>query len=131
MTVYRDPIFPMTPPPFLFAHQVTVTRSSQVTLDTTENGWPIFPSDTPVVSSSGYVAHPQPRLTANDGEVIDVVILVPNGTTIDHRDVVDVPDGQNLPAQLVGRFHINEVRPNASHTRVLATRVTDPAGAEA
>jgi hypothetical protein len=131
MTVYRDPLFPMTPPPFLFAHQVSIVRSSQVTLDTTESGWPVFPSNTPVVATSAYVAHPQERTLSPDGEVVDAVILVPNGTLVDHQDVIDVPGGQHLPPQLVGRFRINQVRPNASHTRVLASRVTDPAGAEA
>lgn len=128
--LYRDPLFPIQPPEFLFAYTLTIVRASLLADDTDDEGWPILASAT-TTQVRGYVSPPDPRTLVPQGEAVDAVALVPNGTVVDHRDLLDVPGGQNIPLQLVGRFHINQVRPNPSHVRCLLTRIADPAGAEA
>lgn len=130
MPDYFNPLFPIAPPTWLFCFSVTIVRTSQIEPDTDENGWPIL-TDAATVPVTAYISPPEPRTLAPEGEAVDAVALVPNGTVVDHRDLLDVPDGQQLPAQLVGRFRINQCRPNPSHTRLLLTRITDPVGAEA
>lgn len=131
MTVpYRDPLFPIPSPEFLFRHTVTVSRDSQVAVDTDDAGWPITGS-AEQVTTRAYVAPPDPRTLTPAGQAVDVVVLVPNGTAVEHRDTIIVDPGQQLAAQHAGRYRITAVRPNPSHCRILCTRVTDPEGAEA
>jgi hypothetical protein len=130
MPNYFNPLFPIAPPTWLFCYNAVIVRTSQLASDTDENGWPILTGAT-TAAVKAYLDQPEPRTLGPEGEAIDVIALVPNGTVVDHRDLLDVPDGQSLPSVMPGRFHINQVRPNPSHTRLLCTRVTDPAGAEA
>lgn len=130
MTGYRDPLFPLPDPSFLLVHRVRIVRVSQLAVDTDDAGWPVR-TGAERVEARGYVAAPDPRTLTPTGQAVDVVVLIHNDTAVDHRDMVEVPAGQALPTMLVGEFRINEVRPNAHHTRLLCTRVLDPAGAEA
>ncbi len=130
MTGYFNPIFPFAPPFWLFCYTATIVRTSQLPSDTDDAGWPVL-TGAAQVTVKAYLDQPEPRTLGPQGEAIDMVALVANGTTVDHRDLLDVPDGQSLPAVSPGRYRINQVRPNPSHTRLLCTRISDPAGAEA
>lgn len=129
MTGYRDPLFPLPAPAFLLVHTVEIVRTSQLAQDTDDAGWPLL-TGAVRVAARAYVASPDPRTLTPAGMAVDAVMLVDNATTVDHRDRVAVAAGQALPAVLVGEFRVNEVRPNPSHTRLLCTRILDPAGAE-
>lgn len=130
MVDYFNPIFPFAPPFWLFCYSAVIVRTSQLASDTDEFGWPLL-TGAATVPVKAYLDQPEPRTLGPQGEAIDMVALVANGTVVDHRDLLDVPDGQSLPSVTPGRYRINQVRPNPSHTRLLCTRVSDPAGAEA
>lgn len=119
-----DPLFPFPEPTFLFVHELTyhATTSSPVVDDT---GW--YDADAVVASSEQnvpcYVGNYDPSdVSAGDTKetTISAVALVSRDRACRPEDEVTVTKGLS---HLLGRYRIDQVRPNPSHTRLLLTRV--------
>lgn len=117
-----DPVFPFPEPSFLFVHTVNLAPAP-ITVD--DDGY-VQPSTDPGVPVIGYVTNADPSLTDTQGVLVNTVVLVPRATVVDHDQEIVVQSQAGLHPSLVGRYAIREVRPNASHIRLLAMRVADP-----
>jgi hypothetical protein len=122
---YADPVFPFPSPTFLWVYDLIVNHQTGASTTTDDNGkWTYIQEAS--VGFTGYVGAANPReveKAATRGVVIDAVALAPNGTVVDEGDNLTVPEDPAIPVVFWGRYDIIGVRPNASHTRVLLTRI--------
>jgi len=129
VTDYTDPVFPIPAPEFLWIYDLVVhPASASVTLGEGRR-WRYEQSAS--VGFVGYIAAPNPRdvdRAARHDIRLDAVALAPHGTAVEAADQFEAPaaagsTGHAVPSVFVGRYAIAEVRPNASHVRILLTRI--------
>lgn len=129
MTDYTDPAFPIPPPTFLFVYDLIVHPASASVTVGAGRRWRHQQSAS--VGFVGYIGAANPRevdRAASRGVRIDAVALAPHGTLVTEADQLEAPTeaattGNPVPSVYVGRYAISAVRPNASHVRVLLTRL--------
>lgn len=125
MTVYTDPLFPLPDPAFLWVYPVLIHPHDAASVAVDDNGkWVYAPSGG--VAVTGYLGSPNPQevtLAAARGLRVDAVLLVPHGTVVDEDDQLEAADA-TIPGIFRGTYRIGAVRPNASHVRVLLTRLS-------
>lgn len=118
-----DAVFPLSPPTWLFQHTLTYRPNDAGNVITDQEGnWHYEP--VPPVTFSGYLTAPGPQeveRAAAKGTVLDAVCLCANDAGVTDSSTVEATTG--VPAWLVGKYRVINVRPNPSHSRVLLTRI--------
>lgn len=120
-----DPLFPLPDPGFLLVHHdcVLVWRQSLVAPVVDDEGSWSYPTAASVLISDAYVSQADKNEVPQgetEMESVASVILVRNGSPVDHADEIDVT---GVSEYLDGHYLVTGVRPNASHTRVLVRRM--------
>jgi len=116
-----DPLFPFPEPDILWVYELIHTATAASLVATDDDGR--WTSTGPSLTTVGYVAAPDNkayRLAEVRGVQVDAVALVPRGFAVAVGDLIDVPS--TVPMGLPGRYRVNLVRPNPSHTRLLIER---------
>jgi hypothetical protein len=129
VTTYADPVFPLPEPEFLWVYDLLVHPASASVTVGAGRRWR-YQEVTPV-GFVGYIGAPNPReveRAARRDVRIDAVALAPHGTAVSSEDQLEAAagvgsTGAEVPAVFVGRYAIEAVRPNASHVRILLTRI--------
>lgn len=125
-----DPLFPMPEPTFLWVYRLwVVPQPASPVVDEETGRWRYAPATG--ASVSGYLALADRRevvRAAARGVQVSAVALVPNGTPVDETARLEAradaaPPLAEIPDHLLGAYEITEVRPNASHTRVVLNRL--------
>lgn len=117
-----DALFPFPSPSFVFVHRVKLISNTSTEPEIDDNGWPIEASaSSPGRQVKGYVSSPSYRDAAS-GLRVDAVVLVHRDEIPVRGDLVNVPAQPGLLPALAGLYKVDQVRPNASHTRLLVMR---------
>lgn len=131
---YQDPVFPLPDPSFLWVHDLIVWpvgSADDVEVDD-EGRW--RDSAGASVGFTGYLTAPDPRdvrRAAAVSEKLDAVALAPRDVEFTWPCYLEAA-AASIPPLLRGWYTVAPPRPNASHTRLLLTRLpADPRPARA
>ena len=126
-----DPVFPLPEPDFLWVHDLTLVgqTSASTVVDEATGRWH-YGEAAPSTTFTGYIGSVGRRETeraAARGIVADAVVLAPHSLplapdTAELHRLVCGPDSK-ATRWLHGSYKVSEVRPNASHLRLILTRL--------